>query len=113
RSWAVTSACRSPVNRWRRSRSPTGSRSFPRPVPRRANSTERQREVAVGVGPPRGELESRVLQLLLDARSAELGADLRAHLLAVGERNVELECVDAHGLGAERAQTHLDPLPIG
>src|SRR5689334_15938401 len=46
---------------------------------------EGEGEVAGRVGPPLAELEPDLGQLLLDPFSAELRADLRAHLLARGE----------------------------
>src|SRR3954468_11795875 len=46
---------------------------------------EGQREVALAVGPPVGELEAGGGQLRFDAVAPELGADLGVQLLARGE----------------------------
>src|SRR5437879_1339920 len=64
--------------RARRATPPPGRRA----AARRSREGQREPEVAGCVGPPRGELEAGGRELSLDTVAAELGADLRPHLLA-------------------------------
>ena len=66
----------------------------------------------VGVLPPVAEVEAGVVELGRELVAPELVRDLRAHLLAGGERHLEVELARRAPLVDVRAQEHLHPLVL-
>src|SRR5919109_651255 len=70
---------------------------------------ESQPEQPRAVGEEVVEVEPGRVELALNRRARELGADLGADLLAVGEGHLEIGAVDPNALRPVGPQAHLDP----
>src|SRR5664280_3807894 len=78
----------------------------------RGATRQRQREQPVRVGQPAHQLQSGGRQVPVDAFGRELGADLRAQLLAGVEVHRQVQPAHRRDQLALGAQAHLDPLVL-